>query len=83
MSWIIPRSHADVGIAIGAGTDVAVESAGVVLARNDPRAVIGEIRLSKMSYRKMRQNLVIACPHALGLAIGVKTGRPNSPIRGQ
>ncbi len=53
-------ARADVGIAIGAGTDVAIESAGVVLARNDPRAVTGVIRLSKVSYRKMRQNLAWA-----------------------
>ena len=53
-------AHADVGLAIGAGTDVAIESAGVVLAGNDPRSVIGVIRLSKASYRKMRQNLAWA-----------------------
>jgi len=51
-------ARADVGIAIGAGTDVAVESAGVVLASSDPRAVLGVIRLSRASYRKMVQNLV-------------------------
>ena len=51
-------ARADVGIAIGAGTDVAIESAGVVLAGSDPRAVEGVIRLSKASYRKMVQNLV-------------------------
>ena len=50
-------ARADVGIAIGAGTDVAIESAGVVLASCDPRAVIGVIRLSRASYRKMVQNL--------------------------
>ena len=53
-------ARADVGLAIGAGTDVAIESAGVVLAGNDPRAVVGVIRLSKASYRKMRQNLAWA-----------------------
>ena len=46
-------ARADVGIAIGAGTDVAIESAGVVLASDDPRAVIDVIRLSGASYRKM------------------------------
>ncbi len=51
-------ARADVGIAIGAGTDVAIESAGVVLASSDPRSVIGVIRLSRASYRKMLQNLV-------------------------
>jgi P-type Cu2+ transporter len=65
---------ADVGIAIGAGTDVAVESAGVVLVRSDPRDVVGAIRLSRGSYRKMIQNLiwatgynVVAIPLAAGL----------------
>ena len=50
-------ARADVGIAIGAGTDVAIESAGVVLASSDPRGVVGVIRLSRASYRKMVQNL--------------------------
>ncbi|HEX2295739.1 MAG TPA: copper-translocating P-type ATPase [Actinomycetota bacterium] len=53
-------ARADVGIAIGAGTDVAVESAGVVLASDDPRAVTGVIELSQASFRKMVQNLVWA-----------------------
>jgi len=53
-------ARADVGLAIGAGTDVAIESAGVVLAGNDPRSVTGVIRLSRASYRKMGQNLVWA-----------------------
>lgn len=67
-------ASADVGIAIGAGTDVAIESAGVILASNDPRTVVGVIDLSKASYRKMLQNLgwavgynVIAIPIAAGL----------------
>ncbi|CAN5136016.1 heavy metal translocating P-type ATPase [soil metagenome] len=67
-------ARADVGIAIGAGTDVAIESAGVVLASDDPRAVVGVIRLSKASYRKMVQNLVWATGYnafALPLAAGV------------
>jgi Cu2+-exporting ATPase len=51
-------ARADVGIAIGAGTDVAVESAGVVLASDDPRAVLSVISLSRVGYRKMIQNLV-------------------------
>ncbi|MET7278944.1 heavy metal translocating P-type ATPase [Kribbella sp. NPDC005582] len=66
-------ARADVGIAIGAGTDVAIESAGVVLASSDPRGVTGVIRLSKASYRKMIQNLawaagynVVAIPLAAG-----------------
>ena len=49
---------ADVGTAIGAGTDVAIESAGVVLASDDPRSVIGVIDLYTACYRKMIQNLV-------------------------
>jgi Cu2+-exporting ATPase len=67
-------ARADVGIAIGAGTDVAIESAGVVLASDDPRAVVGVIRLSKASYRKMVQNLVWATGYntfAIPLAAGV------------
>jgi P-type Cu2+ transporter len=66
-------ASADVGIAIGAGTDVAIESAGVVLASDDPRAVVSVRRLSQASYRKMLQNLawavgynVIAIPVAAG-----------------
>jgi Cu2+-exporting ATPase len=58
-------ARADVGIAIGAGTDVAIESAGVVLAANDPRAVLGVRRLSQASYRKMWQNLVWAAGYNL------------------
>jgi Cu2+-exporting ATPase len=67
-------ARADVGIAIGAGTDVAIESAGVVLATSDPRAVTGVIRLSKASYRKMIQNLAWAAGYnviAIPLAAGV------------
>jgi len=48
---------ADVGIAIGAGTDVAIGSAGVILASDDPRSVLSVIRLSRAGYRKMLQNL--------------------------
>lgn len=66
-------ARAEVGIAIGAGTDVAIESAGVVLAGNDPRAVMSMLELSRASYRKMIQNLawatgynVIAVPLAAG-----------------
>ena len=67
-------ARADVGIAIGAGTDVAIESAGVVLASDDPRAVLSVIELSKASYRKMWQNLVWATGYnvvAIPLAAGV------------
>lgn len=65
---------ADVGIAIGAGTDVAIESAGIVLVRSDPRDVVSAIELSRASYRKMVQNLIwatayniVAIPAAGGL----------------
>ena len=67
-------ARADVGLAIGAGTDVAIESAGVVLASDDPRAVLGVIKLSRASYRKMIQNLVWATGYNLisvPLAAGV------------
>ena len=56
---------ADVGIAIGAGTDVAVASAGIVLVRSDPRDVVGAIVLSRATYRKMVQNLVWATAYNL------------------
>jgi Cu2+-exporting ATPase len=58
-------ARADVGIAIGAGTDVAIESAGVVLASDDPRGVLAVMRLSRASYRKMIQNLVWATGYNL------------------
>jgi P-type Cu2+ transporter len=66
-------AHADVGIAIGAGTDVAIESAGLILASSDPRAVVSIIRLSGAAYRKSLQNLwwaagynIVAIPVAAG-----------------
>jgi Cu2+-exporting ATPase len=67
-------AQADVGIAIGAGTDVAIASAGVVLASDDPRSVLSVIELSRRSYRKMRQNLAWAAGYNLisvPLAAGV------------
>jgi P-type Cu2+ transporter len=64
---------ADVGIAIGAGTDVAIESAGIVLVRSDPRDVVGAIELSRAAYRKMIQNLVWATAYNL-VAIPVAAG---------
>ena len=67
-------TQADVGFAIGAGTDVAIESAGVVLASSDPRAVASVVRLSAASYRKMLQNLGWAAGYnivAIPLAAGV------------
>src|SRR3546814_5254502 len=66
-------ARADVGIAIGAGTDVAIESAGLILASSDPRGVVSIIRLAKATYRKSLQNLtwaagynVVAIPLAAG-----------------
>jgi Cu2+-exporting ATPase len=67
-------AQADVGIAIGAGTDVAIASAGVILASNDPRSVLSVIELSRRSYRKMKQNLWWAAGYNLisvPLAAGV------------
>jgi Cu2+-exporting ATPase len=67
-------ARADVGIAIGAGTDVAIESAGIVLASDDPRGVVSIQRLSRASYRKMVQNLWWAAGYnlvAIPLAAGV------------
>ena len=65
---------ADVGVAIGAGTDVAMESADIVLVESDPRDVVGLVRLSRATYRKMVQNLwwatgynVVAIPLAAGV----------------
>ena len=76
---------ADVGIAIGSGTDVAVESAGIVLVRSDPRDVVGAIELSRATYRKMIQNLVwataynlVAIPAAAGLFVRWRIELPMS-----
>ena len=66
--------QADVGVAIGAGTNVAIESAGIILIRNDPRDIVSLIKLSKATYRKMVENLfwatgynVITLPLAAGI----------------
>ncbi|WP_424935845.1 heavy metal translocating P-type ATPase [Arenibacterium sp. S380] len=67
-------ARADVGIAIGAGTDVAIGSAGVILASDDPRSVVSTIELSHAAYRKMTQNLWWAAGYnlaAVPLAAGV------------
>jgi P-type Cu2+ transporter len=67
-------TRADVGIAIGSGTDVAIESAGIILVDNDPRDILRIINLSKATYRKMVQNLIWATGYnivALPLAAGV------------
>jgi Cu2+-exporting ATPase len=70
-------ARADIGIAIGAGTDVAIESAGVVLASDDPRGVVDILTLSRAGYRKMLQNLAWATGYnvvGLPLAAGVLAG---------
>lgn len=70
-------AEADVGVAIGAGTDIAVESADVVLVGDDPRAVVGLIELSRRTYRKVVENILWATGYnafALPLAAGVAYG---------
>lgn len=70
-------SQADVGIAIGAGTDIAVDSADIVLVRNDPRDVVAIVYLAKATYKKMIQNLIWATGYntlAIPLAAGILYG---------
>ena len=79
-------ARADVGLAIGAGTDVAIESAGVILASSDPRGVAGVIRLSRASYRKMIQNLAWAAGYnivAIPLAAGALAWAGHHPVAGR
>lgn len=67
-------TKADIGLAIGAGTDVAIKSADIILVKSDPRDVLRVIHLSKATYRKMMQNLVWATGYnviAIPLAAGV------------
>lgn len=78
-------AQADVGIAIGAGTDVAIASAGVILASDDPRSVLSVIELSRASYRKMKQNLwwaagynLISVPLAAGVLAPIGLVLPMS-----
>lgn len=78
-------AQADVGLAIGAGTDVAIASAGVILASDDPRSVLSVIELSRAAYRKMRQNLwwaagynLISVPLAAGVLAPVGFVLPMS-----
>jgi Cu2+-exporting ATPase len=70
-------AQADIGIAIGAGTDVAIETADIVLVKNDPRDVLNIIELSRKTYSKMYQNLLWATGYnvfAIPLAAGVLYG---------
>lgn len=69
-------AEADLGVAVGAGTNVAIESAGIILVRNDPRDILKIINLSKFTYNKMIQNLfwatgynVVAIPLAGGVLV--------------
>ncbi len=78
-------AQADVGIAIGAGTDVAIASAGVILASDDPRSVLSVIELSRASYHKMKQNLwwaagynLISVPLAAGVLAPIGFVMPMS-----
>jgi Cu2+-exporting ATPase len=66
--------QADVDVAIGAGTNIAIESAGIILVRNDPRDIVSLIKLSRATYRKMIENLfwasgynIVAIPLAAGI----------------
>jgi len=67
-------TQADLGVAIGAGTNVAIESAGIILVKSDPRDIVKIIKLSKLTYTKMIQNLFWATGYniiALPIAAGV------------
>ena len=67
-------AQANVGIAIGAGTDVAIETGNIVLMRSDPYDIVAAIRLSKATVRKMKQNLIWAATYntlAIPIAAGV------------
>ena len=75
--------EADVGVAIGAGTDVAIESADIVLVRSDPRDVTAIVQLAQASYAKMVQNLWWATAYnalAIPLAAGVLSGIGVPPM---
>ncbi len=67
-------TRADIGIAIGSGTDVAIESAGIILVKSNPLDVVRVVNLSRASYRKMIENLIWATGYnviALPLAAGI------------
>ena len=71
-------TQADLGVAVGAGTNVAIESAGIILARNDPRDIVKIITLSKLTYSKMIQNIFWATGYnvvALPIAAGILASR--------
>ncbi len=74
-------TQADIGVAIGAGTNVAIESAGIILIKNDPQDIAKIIKLSRLTYAKMRQNLFWATGYnlfALPLAAGILFPRGNN-----
>ena len=75
MRWVRPAfaKWADVGIAIGAGADVAIESAGLILVSDDQRSVLSIIQLSAATFRKSRQNLAWAAGYNV-LAIPIAAG---------
>jgi P-type Cu2+ transporter len=71
---LLQLTRADVGIAIGSGTDVAVQSADIILVQNNPMDVVRLVKLSKASYRKMQENIIWAAGYnvlALPLAAGI------------
>jgi len=76
--------EADLGVAIGAGTDVAVESADVVLVRNDPKDVAAILGLSRATYAKIVQNLIWATAYnavAIPMAAGITFGKASKAIK--
>lgn len=72
------QTQADIGFAIGAGTDVAIESADVVLMKSDPYDVVGAIELSRATLRKMHQNLFWAVAYNV---VAFPMAAPGSSIR--
>ena len=73
-------AEADVGIAMGTGTDVAIESAGIVLVKGDLRGILKAVKLSRRTMRNIRQNLFFAFVYnALGVPIAAGVLYPISP----